>query len=502
MKCLLVAGALAVAAFTSGCMPADFRAAVEWQIRQDRANDAKSQPVEDMPFLRVDAYLLDQMATVETLPADQVRPRLIACIDQSHALAIETADMELARLSDRAVDELWREFFRKEPPPADRRRELRQRYLHSLTDSFKNFTQALATESPEQLRSTARRVLAATRSPVTDHRGSEAMMRMLRASHPTRPMPAPFDASRVDVYAPGHPAKAPFRSDFDDARKLELLQRFAPRIVQQMPERRAYASACDRIGTVELGGSREHVEVAIQTAQPSVYAYYRNAIVRNREYPQLVYCYWYPEHPPTRPGDSEAGPIDGATIRITLDSKNRPAIIEAVQNCGCHYRCFAASQLDRAAAREFGAPADKGLSALTRPDSTSIEIIAEDLFDVPNEGNRPPIVLAPAAAHVPVGVTFDDAVLKGRTVLASRSYSLRPYELLENMQTPFGRASMFGADGLVHNAGRAEGWLLAGTGMLSAGQPRQRGTQLICWDKRSFDDPHLLETSLRLPADF
>ncbi len=61
---------------------------------------------------------------------------------------------------------------------------------------------------------------------------------------------------------------------------------------------------------------------------------------------------------------------------------------------------------------------------------------------------------------------------------------------------------MFGADGLVHNAGRPVGYLLAPTGMLSAGQPRKRGTQRVRWDDYLFDDPHFLERTLRLPRKF
>jgi hypothetical protein len=38
--------------------------------------------------------------------------------------------------------------------------------------------------------------------------------------------------------------------------------------------------------------------------------------------------------------------------------------------------------------------------------------------------------------------------------------------------------------------------------MLSAGQPRQRGTQLIHFDEFDFDDPKLLEKLLRLPDEF
>ena len=57
-------------------------------------------------------------------------------------------------------------------------------------------------------------------------------------------------------------------------------------------------------------------------------------------------------------------------------------------------------------------------------------------------------------------------------------------------------------NGLVRGAERLEGTLFKPLGMLNAGQPRQRGTQLIQWDQYDLDDPRLLEKTLRLPASF
>jgi len=337
---------------------------------------------------------------------------------------------------------------------------------------------------------------------MTDQRGQGVFLEMARASLPDEPKPPPSRTAKAIAYEPGPVASEPVKSAFDDAALRALLVQFAPRILQENSHRPSDAANCDMIGSVRLGGSPGRIEVAIQTDEPSVYAYARTVVVRDRDYVQLVYCYWFPEHPPAKFGDPEAGPIDGATLRITLDSESRPAIIEAVQNCGCHFRCFAARPLDDAARRDFGPPADPATSALTRPEGGVIEIIADDVFDLPAGAATRPIVFSPAGSHVPVGISFSDAALSAERIQARKRYELHAYELLENMPTDFGRASMFGADGLVHNAGRLEGWLMAGTGMLSAGQPRQRGTQLICWDKRSFDDPHLLEETLRLPKDF
>ena len=83
------------------------------------------------------------------------------------------------------------------------------------------------------------------------------------------------------------------------------------------------------------------------------------------------------------------------------------------------------------------------------------------------------------------------------------SYRLRKYDELENLETPAGRlTSMFQDNGLVKGARRPEGIYFTPAGLLSAGQPRQRGTQLIHFDNWDLDDPHLFEQALRLPSDF
>jgi len=82
-------------------------------------------------------------------------------------------------------------------------------------------------------------------------------------------------------------------------------------------------------------------------------------------------------------------------------------------------------------------------------------------------------------------------------------YTLRPYEALERIVTPGGDVtSMFYDNGLVRHAQRKEGVYLTPAGILSAGQPRQRGMQLIAWEDWNFDAPHLFENALRLPSDF
>ena len=112
------------------------------------------------------------------------------------------------------------------------------------------------------------------------------------------------------------------------------------------------------------------------------------------------------------------------------------------------------------------------------------------------------IAFVSAGDHLLMGVhpLRDDPV--EATIDETYAYVLEPYESLTRLPLGGGIASMFGSDGLVHHAGRAEGWLLAPTGMLSAGQPRQLGTMKIRMDAYDYDDPRLLERNLRLPASF
>ncbi|RJP40417.1 MAG: hypothetical protein C4547_02875 [Phycisphaerales bacterium] len=313
-----------------------------------------------------------------------------------------------------------------------------------------------------------------------------------------------------------------------------------------------YDPDIDRIGTVRLAGAGD--EVCIDTEQPSVYAHARHTWVRGRRLVQLTYTYWFPAHPKLKRFDPEEGRIEGAVLRITLDPTGRPMLFETVLCCGCYHRCYPADYVERAACARYGRPEKGKTWCVERDVPGRMDWIVPETVEVVSAHPGHPILFSRAGYHGPAGITFDSSVLESRTVLQRRGYALRCYDELE--QLPIGgedrsavrparfsssepRASaradspiadrplnglgesmhaargfreasggsrrvgsMFQANGLVRGAERLEGKLLAGTGMLSAGQPRQRGTQLLHWDQYDFDDPHLLERCLRLPEGF
>ncbi|MFQ5412126.1 MAG: hypothetical protein ACE5EC_07500, partial [Phycisphaerae bacterium] len=278
------------------------------------------------------------------------------------------------------------------------------------------------------------------------------------------------------------------------------LHRYAPGIAMEWPEKRKYPVEYDRIGEVSLSGSRERINVGVNTQEPVVYAYESQTIIHGKRYPQLNYVWWHPERPAMEPGDPVAGHIDGATARITLDGKGIPVLVEASLNCGCGHEVFISKRLEAAAKRAFGAPMGGKHFAVEKSLLGKHDLVVVDTFDPPAALIRPTLFIA-AGYHEVCQVRFDESIKKtDMNVVEDIAYTMRDYATLDRLPLGDGIASMFGSDGLVHLAGRPEGYDFVGTGIFSAGQPRKHGTQRIRWDDFLQDDPHLLENALRLPS--
>lgn len=458
--------------------------------------------VRDMPFLRVDDLLLDQLSAVAQGKADAAG--LANVLADCHALAISSAAGEIDRLPPEAIDRIWHEYFAVRSPTGDRRSEVRTDYLEFLRREYETFSRRLQPNDEAARRALAGRIVDTTGRSIKDRHGHGLLLEVVKSDHKTPHGRLDKGADTVIVFRPGTIAL-----NLDDVSELSaddvsLLSRFAPIVVQERGESARIRERVDQLGAVRLSGTPNRIVVSVDTDHPHVYAYTRRTLVRDREYKQLIYCWWFPERPALRFGDPEAGAIDGATIRITLDSRGAPAIVESLQNCGCHHRCYVAQHVEDAARRDGSSTSLARGFAVEKPPSKSPRMTVDDLFTAPADSTVPLIVYSRSATHLVTAIMFnhDGNALGSKQILQAAEYELRRYDELENLPTGFGHASMFGADGLVHDAGRPEGWLLAPTGMVSAGQPRQRGTQLICWDALDFDDPRLLERTLRLPADF
>jgi len=234
----------------------------------------------------------------------------------------------------------------------------------------------------------------------------------------------------------------------------------------------------DRIGALRWrrGSPVPEVDGAVQV----VYVHPAWTRYRDRVLLQLVYTVWFPERPPISDGDIFAGKLDGITWRVTLAPDGAPLLYDSIHPCGCYHLFFPTP-------RAQALPAPGGLeewmfSPQSLPDMAETE--------------RPLLRIA-SGTHYLEKVS----VVRGSDSLAR--YDFRPYGALRSLpRLDGGRASAFGADGLVPGSERPERSLLWPSGIVSAGAMRQWGRQATAFvGRRHFDDPDLLEKRFRFNLD-
>lgn len=495
-----VTTALACAALAAaGCAPRQFDRAIVFYADQERVSDAAARRSSAAWFLRFDAELLHELDAAIAQP-DEPAARSAAerALRGAKALAVRSTNDEIRRMSAGAraqlagragcapdVESLLAEVGRR--AAADLEAELAVERGQPFRQWRRRLEQIRAGVEPlpDDRERAARQLLLVGLSPLVSA-GIDRKESEIRASLRQRSTPRVAQAEIWEPALGGQDAPA----------------RWAPIIVMPLPAARDYPADFDRLGAVALSGTRDSIKVSIRPGEPVVYTYESAAFINGQRFRQVCYVWWFSDRPAMSPDDHAAGHIDGGTLRVTLDRSNRPAIAEIILNCGCGHEVYVAEEIEAAAAREFGQPEEGARYSVERHARGGRPVLVAGTFDRRVEAGRPIVVLS-AGTHEPVGLVFD-AQPSGvvGTVVARRRFELLDYDLLDRLPLGDGVASMFGPDGLVHFAGRAEGLLLAPSGILSAGQPRKRGTQRVRWDAYLFDDPDLLARTLRLPATF
>lgn len=470
-------------------------------------SDAKTRRVEGWPCLRVNAELMDraERALAEG-ELEEAQTLGLGFLDDAHRLSMDTARQELARLDDAGWVDLAKTYFTYAGTCDDSARAFMtesffqrcdQQYwflrhmieqaqdagqVHAVVELVRDSVQIAANERGRRLRQVLLSPFAipttiAVNSIKNDLKKSERIAEFERAVLYTH---ADSDAYR-------------FAGSNND---WQLLVKHAPDFYQEVAADPTYSPVADQIGRVH---AIESNTIAVDTSQPIVYAYARTVNLNGNDHKQLIYTVWYPERPEGYRNDPEAGQFDGATVRLTLDTKQQVAFVESSANCGCYYALFPSEQVERSAVIQFGGPMPDHDYSLEFESLDKYSVDVTSLFR--QAGGNPIEVWTGARDHMVLDITAGEQ--RTKQIANKLGYQLRPYDDLELLELPDGgKTSMFYPDGLVKGAERAEGVLLAATGMLSAGQPRQRGTQLIMFDAYDFDDPRLLEKVLRLPADF
>jgi len=279
-----------------------------------------------------------------------------------------------------------------------------------------------------------------------------------------------------------------------------LLEYYAPVVVQEKNQQPSYDARDDRFGEVWLEGSRKtHITPHVDASKPTLYGYVDRKRIQNTVARQLVYTLWYPEHPKLHRFDPEAGPMEGWTLRMTLNQDNRPLVFESVSNCGCYYKVFPTERLEEWSRAEYPETLPGKNFHLENSLPLKIDATVPETVHLGEDSTQKVAIYYSAGQHQLVTVrptaSLDEADLQA----AREQYRLLPYDQLENLPLGKYRASLFDENGLVRDADRPECTLLKPSGLFHAGHPRQRNTQMIYFDQAEFDDSRLLETYLRLP---
>lgn len=497
-----------------GCAPARLTEGIRYAAEKYGVADASTSPVRDKSYLRFDAGLradLDEL--LDTSETQQpTREEAANLLNAANELAIQQTFGELERMppeglrwlaaryqgtarNDDPEEQLgeWKDRFRKEA-----RRELdvdlAQLDVGSDVRRFLLDTRRRLRALPGDRGRTARALLGAPffvpamiGAEIAD---AEATQRMLVA-----------DFEQMVKYRPKDSAPWETGEGLSTLDLPLLAGYFAPVFVQQVRPDASYGVNEDRIGKICLAGSADDIHVQVDTSQPTVYWTHSQARIGPKRYDQLSYVAWYPSRPALSKNDVQAGSIDGVVVRITLDGLHRPAIYEFVRACGCYHTLWVAEFVETTARSEFGLPTGDHQFAVER-DMAGRSLFLPALVRDDGTTPRRPLVYVDSGSHLVLAISASDTGIQSDHLVEGQTYHLEPYESLTRLPLGNAVASMFANNGLVHHASRKEGLLLAPTGMLKAGQPRQLGTMKIRMDDYDHDDPRLLERNLRLPTSF
>jgi len=505
---LAAVAALAGACASGATRPPDYAAHDELQafVAVHGATDARFEPVRDRPWMMVDLALRYHSRNYPETAAGAARRAFVdAFVVQAAARGRAAMGLALERI---APAELARHAAAHGLDTVDPRAAILAGYEGESAGRLTAERAAIATLTEPAAVDYYWQALLEAIEPSIMSRG-----RVLRrlATAPAVPLVAGWIAYHNwhDYRGPIAPefaasaAFAPRRIGFDDAgtaHDRELLARHAPLIVQEHGRHAGYPAEFDQFGTVALvGDDSAGLDPVVDSAKPALYAFLDTKTIQDRSTRQLVYVLWYPQHPALSKFDPEAGPLDGWTVRVTLDQHERPLVVESVSNCGCYYKIFPSDTLEALSAAAWPAPLPSKTFHLEQHLTDSFDAVVPETVHGLAEPRRRIVLYFSAGHHQLVTVRSLDAA--GVAALAPRAYTLRAYDELERLPVADHRASLFGEDGLVRKADRRECALLTPSGLYHAGHPRQRETQMIYFDEADFDDPALLERYLRLPPD-
>jgi hypothetical protein len=246
-----------------------------------------------------------------------------------------------------------------------------------------------------------------------------------------------------------------------------LLAMFAPVLSQDV------AAAYDYIGEVLWQGNK----VKINAAKPTVYYYFSHARLKGVPVLQLNYVFWYSARNGQNSPRIERGPVDGITVRVSLDYDGQPFMVDIMNNCGCYH---------------FFVPHQKKIgNMIPTPDGLDAFVPRRLPEAYPRKRLKLRIISGwHQVAHM------DDEMNPGR----SMPYQLTAYEQLEMLpHDDQSFESIFNSDGIGKGSGRIEPLIFFPMGITDIGSMRQRGHHAVkLVGREHFDDPNLFDRNFEI----
>ncbi|MCG8431505.1 MAG: hypothetical protein MJA29_10075 [Candidatus Omnitrophica bacterium] len=227
----------------------------------------------------------------------------------------------------------------------------------------------------------------------------------------------------------------------------------------------------DRLGEVQWRDGK----LTVDCSNPAVYYYPSYTLLGRRVHLQINYAFWYRSRSGKHAPWIERGPLDGMTLRVTLDKDGMPLIADITNNCGCYY---------------FALPRNERVAEVIKRPGKPDPLVPGWLPDTYPE--------QPLKLRINTGwhqVQHVDAGMPDQSL----TYRLTSYETLEIL--PSGEEtteSAFTSSGIMKGSWRLEPFLFFSMGIPKVGYMRQRGNHAIKLTGRAhFTDPYLFERDFK-----
>ncbi|WP_245823690.1 hypothetical protein [Photobacterium proteolyticum] len=215
----------------------------------------------------------------------------------------------------------------------------------------------------------------------------------------------------------------------------------------------------------------------INTSRPTLYTSHSYTRFHGQILLQLEYSLWFAHRTATSAIDPYAGQFDGLLVRLTLDSRGRPYILDSIHHCGCYHIVFALDTQLKFAPRNTRIEAPITMHVNPRAGAATLQVTVSK------------------GEHMMKGVRWIQNSTLSHQLNVLDYQQLRSLPLQKNQHK-----SLFDEQGMLMASTRLERWYLWPFGVKSPGTMRQIGHHATAFiGERHFDDADMLSPLFQKP---